>query len=59
MWWSGKSHERASCAGTGRQLLCFVPANARADEPFLKAMESDYFYYDPAGGVMQVNKIGR
>jgi hypothetical protein len=57
MWWLGSSHEHASCAGNSQQLLCFVPANARATEPYLKAMKSDYFYYDRMAGVMEVEKI--
>lgn len=51
----------ASAAATGddygNALLCHVPAMARARIDWLSANGTDWFYYDPMFGVMEVHPL--
>lgn len=57
MWWEQGSSEKADCLGNEKLVICFVPQAEREKEPDLKAHQSDYFYYDPTAGVMEIAKI--
>nr|WP_298134124.1 hypothetical protein [uncultured Pseudoxanthomonas sp.] len=41
----------------GLGVLCHVPASARARIDWLAANASDWFYYDPVAGVMEVRRL--
>ena len=41
----------------GLGVLCHVPASARARIDWLAGNASDWFYYDPVAGVMEVRRL--
>lgn len=42
----------------GSSVLCHVPSEARAGIDTLADQASDWFYYDPMLGLMQINRLG-
>jgi hypothetical protein len=57
MWWESNSFEKAQCLGNQEVIMCFVPKAERQKEAGLKDRQSDYFYYSPIAGVMEIAKI--
>ena len=57
MWWQSDSFSKASCLGNHSELLCHVPARSRKSDADLKGMQSDFFHYDPVGGVIEAKRI--
>lgn len=57
MWWSEESSAQVNCIGNTQEVICFVPATTRQTIAALKENDSDYFYYDPTGGLMEIQKL--
>jgi hypothetical protein len=58
MWWESDAYMKAECLGAEDDVFCFVPAPERAKESWLKDYTSNYFHYDPAGGLIEMRRIG-
>jgi hypothetical protein len=39
--------------------MCYVPGNARAAVSDLAQNGSDYFYYNPLGGLKEIRRTGK
>lgn len=59
MLWPPDTSADAQCVGNEDEVICFVPSQSRKRIDWLRESKSDYFHYDPMGGVMKINKLPR
>jgi len=60
MWWPSDKAKDAQCLsieGKWQGMMCYVHGNARAEVSDLARNGSDYFYYDPLGGLKEIRRI--
>lgn len=57
MWWPIISNQQAQCIGDNIRVFCYVPAESRQKNNWLKNYISDYFYYDSFIGVTEIYRI--
>lgn len=50
--WSDTAFEAASCISFEREAICHIAAEQKKANSDLSALKSDYFHYDPMGGVV-------
>lgn len=62
MWWPSDKAKDAQCLsieGKWQGMMCYVHGNARAEVSDLARNGSDYFYYDPLGGLKEIRRTGK
>jgi hypothetical protein len=62
MWWPADKAKDAQCLsieGKWQGMMCYVHRNARAGVSDLAQNGSDYFYYDPLGGLKEIRRTRR
>jgi len=60
MWWPSDKAKGARCLSIGGKwqgMMCYVHGKARAEVSDLAQNGSDYFYYDPLGGLKEIRRI--
>ena len=61
MWWPADKAKSAQCLRVEEQspgLMCYVHGSTRAGISDLSKNKSDYFYFDPMGGLMEIRRKG-
>jgi hypothetical protein len=61
MWWPADKAKDAQCLRVEEQspgLMCYVHGSTRAGISALSKNKSDYFYFDPMGGLMEIRRKG-
>jgi hypothetical protein len=61
MWWPAGKANGAQCLrieGQSNALMYFVQSKIRAQVSDLSKNKSDYFYFDPTGGLMEIRRKG-
>ena len=61
MWWPADEAKEAQCLRVEEQspaMMCYVHGSARAGIDALSKNKSDYFYFDPMGGLMEIRRKG-
>lgn len=62
MWWPADKAKGAQCLsieGKWQGVMCYIHRNARAEVSDLARNGSDYFYYDPLGGLKEIRRTGK
>mgnify|MGYP001214511719 CR=1 FL=1 len=57
MWWPEETSITATCVGNSKEVLCHVPSQTRSNIGGLKSQTSNYFYFDPIVGLMEIMRI--
>jgi hypothetical protein len=61
MRWPAEKANGALCLridGQPNGLMCYVQSSSRARVSDLSKNRSDYFYFDPMGGLMEIRRKG-
>jgi len=61
MWWLADKAKDARCLRVEEHspgLMCYVHGSTRAGIDALSKHKSDYFYFDPMGGLMEIRRKG-
>lgn len=61
MWWPADKANDAQCLRIEEQsqgMMCYVQGRTRAGISGLSKHKSDYFYFDPMGGLMEIRRKG-
>jgi hypothetical protein len=61
MWWPADKAKEAQCLRVEEQspaMICYVHGSTRAGIDALSKNKSDYFYFDPMGGLMEIRRKG-
>ena len=62
MWWPADKAKNAQCLSTEwkwQGIMCYVHRSARAEVSDLAKNGSDYFYFDPLGGLKEIRRTGK
>ena len=65
MLWPAEAAIKASCISfivdpdVGESIICHVPPSVRDIVDNLKTFKSDFFYFDPVGGLNEIRKKSR
>lgn len=59
LWWPEETSVAARCVGNSEEVLCHVPPSVRSKINDLVRHRSNYFHFDPIGGLMEIQRASK